>query len=373
MSGLRARLRRHALALVCIGLPMLAGLLYHGLLAGDRYVSTTVVSVRRAGHDSSAASGLSMLLPGASMSQEDTRYLREYLHSQGLLLRLEPELHLRAHYGEPRHDLLQRLPPDASQEDLLEYWRRRVELSLDEVSGLLSVRVQAFDAEQAQRINQALLREAEAFVNGISHRIADEQLAFARSELERAETQLTASQRSLVEFQTRHRLLDPQADAQASGQRAAELRARLSKLEAELSAKRAFLHEDAPDLVTLKAELAAVRQQVGRETQGATSAGAGSAAGPGDALNRLAVSFHDLKTRAGLADGAYRSALAAVEATRIEASRKVKSLVVIEPPTRPETAEYPRRLYELATLLLLCLAVFGIAHLALATVREHRD
>ena len=49
------------------------------------------------------------------------------------------------------------------------------------------------------------------------------------------------------------------------------------------------------------------------------------------------------------------------------------SLVVIEPPTLPETAEFPRRLYELSTLLLLCLAVFGIGHLAIATVREHRD
>lgn len=144
------------------------------------------------------------------------------------------------------------------------------------------------------------------------------------------------------------------------------MRGRLTRLEAELSAKRAFLHDDAPDIITLKAEVAAVQQQVGRETQSAMAAG-------GDALNRLAITFHDIKTRAALADGAYRSALTAVEATRIEASRKVKSLVVIEPPTLPETAEFPRRLYELSTLLLLCLAVFGIGHLAIATVREHRD
>ncbi|MEY2875667.1 MAG: hypothetical protein RLZZ373_3038 [Pseudomonadota bacterium] len=371
MSRLNALGRRHRLALLIIGLPMLLAALYYSLLASDRYVSTTVITVRRAGHEASAANGLSMLLPGAAaMSQEDTRYLREYLHSQGLLLRLDTELDIRRHYESAHTDLVHRLWPNASREQFLDYWRRRVEISLDELSGLLSVRVQGFDPDQAQRINQALLREAEAFVNDISHRIADEQLAFAKGELQRAEEQLTGSQRSLIDFQTRHRMLDPQADAQATGQRAAELRGRLTKLEAELATKRAFLHEDAPDLVTLKAELAAVRQQVGRETQSATTNG--SATG-GDALNRLAVTFHDIKTRAALADGAYRSALTAVEATRIEASRKVKSLVVIEPPTLPETAEFPRRLYELSTLLLLCLAVFGIAHLAIATVREHRD
>jgi capsular polysaccharide transport system permease protein len=308
-----------------------------------------------------------MLLPGAAaLSQEDTRFLREYLHSQGLLLRLDQELKLRQHYESAHSDPLYRLWPGTSQEQLLEYWRKRVEISLDEVSGLLTVRVQGFEAHQAQQITQALLREAEAFVNEISHRIADEQLAFAKGELTRAEEQLTTAQRALIDFQTRHRMLDPQADALATGQRAAELRARLAKLEAELSAKQAFLHDDAPDIITLKAEVAAVRQQVGRETQSAMASG-------GEALNRLAVTFHDIKTRAALADGAYRSALTAVEATRIEASRKVKSLVVIEPPTLPETAEFPRRLYELSTLLLLCLAVFGIGHLAIATVREHRD
>ncbi|MEY4907051.1 MAG: hypothetical protein RL260_769 [Pseudomonadota bacterium] len=371
MSRLHTLGRQHWLALLTIGLPMLLAALYYSLLASDRYVSTTVLTVRRAGHEASSVNGLAMLLPGAAaMSQEDTRYLREYLHSQGLLLRLDAELKLRQHYESAHTDLLHRLWPDASQEQLLEYWRRRVEIALDEVSGLLSVRVQGFDPDQVQRINQALLREAEAFVNDISHRIADEQLAFAKGELQRAEEQLTSTQRTLVEFQTRHRMLDPQADAQATGQRAAELRGRLTKLEAELATKRAFLNEDAPDLVTLKAELAAIRQQVGRETQSATTNG--STAG-GEGLNRLAVTFHDIKTRAALADGAYRSALTAVEATRIEASRKVKSLVVIEPPTRPQTAEFPRRLYELSTLLLLCLVVFGIAHLAIATVREHRD
>ena len=371
MNRLKTLWRRYGLALLMVGGPMLLASVYYSVLASDRFVSTTVLTVRRAGQEASAVNGLSMLLPGAAaMSQEDTRYLREYLHSQGLLLRLDAELKIRQHYESAHTDLVHRLWPGASQEQLLDYWRRRVEISLDEVSGLLTVRAQGFDPDHSQRTTRALLREAETFVNDISHRIADEQLAFAKGELSRAEEQLTRTQRALVEFQTRHRMLDPQADAQATGQRAAELRARLTRLEAELATKQVFLNEDAPDLVTLKAELAAVRQQVGRETRGATTSATPAS---GEALNRLAVTFHDMKTRASLADGAYRSALTAVEATRIEASRKVKSLVVIEPPTRPETAAFPRHLYELSTLLLLCVGLFGIVHLAMATVREHRD
>ena len=52
---------------------------------------------------------------------------------------------------------------------------------------------------------------------------------------------------------------------------------------------------------------------------------------------------------------------------------KLRSLVVVEPPSLPETAEYPLRTYNLSTLLAVCLLLFAIVRLVLATVREHQD
>ena len=362
------RLTPTRLVLALIGLPVLLAMLYFMVLSSDRYVSTSVLTVRRANQDTPAANGLSMLLSGgAAASQEDTRYLQRYLHSLALVNKLEARLHLRAHFESAHTDWLFRLWPGTRQEDWLDYWRQRVEVALDEPSGLLTVRTQGFDPAFAQRINQALLQEAESFVNDIAHRIANEQLAFAQTELSRATDRLELAEQALVAFQTHNQRLDPLADAQATGARTASLRDRLAKLEAELSAKQSFLHDEAPDIVTLKAELAAVKQQVDRETRLATASTA-----PGT-LNKLAVEFHGLKTRATLADGAYKSALASVETTRIETSRKLKTLVVIEPPTRPELAEYPRRLYNMATLLLGCLMVYATVTMAVTTVREHRD
>lgn len=359
-----------SLAVLFIGLPMLLAVLYYTVLAHNRYVSTTVITVKRAGHDTANVNGLSMLLPGAAaLSQEDIRLLRDYLHSLSLMKRIDARLHLRAHFESAQSDLFFRLWPGTSQEWMLEYWRSRVEITLDDLSGLLTLRTQGFEPAYAQKVNEALLQEAEAFINDISRRIADEQLGFAQRELKHAESQMSATQHDLVEFQTRHRMLDPTVDAHASGLRTSELRAQQARLEAELSTKQSFLNDDAPDIVTLKAQLSSIRQQVEKESRGATSGTAGS----GDALNRLLVQFNDLKTRAGLAEGAYKSALAGVEATRIEASRKVKSVVVIEPPTQPEIAEYPRKLYDLLTMLVACLMLYGTVHLAIATIQEHRD
>ena len=77
--------------------------------------------------------------------------------------------------------------------------------------------------------------------------------------------------------------------------------------------------------------------------------------------------------QAAFAEDAYKSANAALEAARIEAARKLKSLVIVEPPSKPETAEYPARLYNLLTLLALCIIVYSVVRLTVAAIQEHQD
>ena len=357
--------RRLMLALVA--LPLLLGCAYYLALAQDRYVSTSMLTVKRANQEGMAPGGLALLIAGSGgSSHEDTLYLRDYIHSLGLMNKLDGTLKLREHFQSAATDPFYRLWPQASQEWMLDYWRSRVEVTLDELSGLLTVRVEGFEPEFAQRLNQAILAECESFVNAISQRIAQEQMGFAQKELDQATARLQLARATLLSFQTAHQMLDPIAQAQAAGSLMAEMRAQLAKIESELGAKRAYLNEDTAEIVTLKSQAAALRQQILKEARGATQADNG-------ALNKLAVEFHELKARTGFAEDTYKAALAATENTRMETARKVKSLVVIEPPTRPQLAEYPRRLYNLVTLLVASLLVYAIVRLAVATVNEHRD
>ena len=62
-----------------------------------------------------------------------------------------------------------------------------------------------------------------------------------------------------------------------------------------------------------------------------------------------------------------------MEQARVEAYRKLKHLLVVSQPSQAEEAEYPRRLYNLATIgVLLCL-FYGLVVMGLATLREHQD
>lgn len=358
-----------ALKLLVIGLPLLLAALYFGFIAADRYVSEATVSVRQASSDASALPGAALLLAGVSPpATQDTLVLTRYVHSLALLLRLDEELGLRKHYASESLDLPFRLASDSSQEQFLHYWRQRVQVGFDATTSLLTVRVQAFDPAFAQSVNQRILEESEKFVNESSHRIAREQLRFADGEARAAGERVEQAKNALLTFQSKNRLLDPGAQARASGIITAELQGSLARREAELKGLLAYLNDAAPQVRSLRGEIKALQQQIDAERERATTNTRAS-----QRLNALAADFQGLELRAEFAVDAYKLALGAVENARIEATRKLKSLVVVEPPSLPQTAEYPQRLYNLVTVLVASLLLYAIVRLVLATIREHQD
>lgn len=371
MKQFLALLTPQRLKILIVGVPMAIGAIYLGIFAADRYVSVSMVGLRASSGETAALAGVASLLIGVSSSgNQDTYYLYSYMTSMGLLQKLDERLGLRAHYEAQLRDPFFRLWGWASQEYFLEYYRSRVSIAIDDRSSALTVHAEGFDPEFAYRLNNAILEESEAFVNDYSHRIARENLAFAETELERAGKRLQQAKAAVLTFQNKNQLLDPTVQAQASGALAAELQAQITKTETDLRNVRSFLNEDAPQVVALRTQLRSLQEQLGVERRRATSSDNDKRS---DHLNAMAIEFQGLQMQAEVALDAYKLALSAVEAARIESTRKLKSLVVIEPPSKPEKAEYPRRLYSLLTLLLGTLLILAVVRLVLATVQEHQD
>lgn len=367
MTSVRA-LTPLRLKIAVILVPFTLALIYYVFLAANRYVSESIITVRRANQDAVNIPGAALLLAGVNPpAREDTLYLREYIHSLALLKRLDARFKLRAHFESEKLDPFYRLYPSASQEWFLAYYRSRVEVLFDDVSSLLTVRVQGFDPGLAQALNQAILEESEGFVNAFSQRMAREQMAFAEEELKRASQRLQAAKSEVLAFQAKNRQLDPTVQAQASAALVAELQATLARQEAELRNLRSFLNEDSFQVQAVRNQIDAVRKQLDEERRRATSGGEDAG------LTDQASHFRDLTLQAGFAEDAYKSALSAVENARIDATRKLKSLVVVEPPARPETAAHPRRLYNLVTLLVVCCLLYGVSRLVVATIQDHQD
>lgn len=357
--------RRLQLALIAV--PMILGALYYTLVASDRYTSESIVAVKSAVVTPGPGGTISLGSGSGLLSWEDTLYLLNYVHSGTLARELDGQLKLREHFEQPRADVFYRLWPGTSVEWWVRYYRSRVELEFSDVNGLLTIRTQGFDAETAQKLNRAILDHAERFVNAFSHRVAAEQMKFSQGELDAASKRLQEAKGKVVAFQTANKILDPLAQSAAATALTAELQASIARQEAELKSLLSFMQPSAPQVVTLRDQIAANRAQLEAEKARTTNAQGG------DRLGTLNTEYQSLLLASVIAEDGYKSASAALEAARIEAARKIKSLVIVEPPTRAETAEYPRRIYNLLTLFALCLITYAVVRLVAATIQEHQD
>jgi len=350
--------------------PWLLAAIYLGVIASDRYVSESIVAVREEGAGVSVPAGvdaLSAMFGSSTASNEDQYMLQAHIMSNDMMRQIDEKLDLREAYSSPKLDFIFRLDEDATQDQFLDYYRRRVEVIVDNVSGLLTIYTQGFTPEIARAVNQEVVAISERFINESSHRLARDQMSFAEAELKEARARLDAVRERLQAFQEEHGILDPSAQAAAKTGLTAELQAMQARYEAELKGMLAYLNDDAPQIAALRAQIRGIREQLEAERlRGVTDA-------DGVSLNVLAGRYQELLAELGFVSDAYRGALMAVETARIESTRKLKSLVLVESPALPETAEYPRRFYTLSALLMGLILIYGIGRLVVATIEDHLE
>lgn len=345
----------------------LACALYWLFIASDRYVSSAQVVVQRTDLPGGGGMDISGFLGGVlgGGNGQDAQLLQAYLQSVDVLRRLDEKLHLQAHYSDRRRDILSRLWRDEI-EWFHQHYLKRVTFYFDEKNGTLVISAQAYDPATAQAIVQTLVQEGERFMNGLGHAIADEQVRFLEKEVNRIQERALVARQRLLAYQAQHRIISPTVEVESASAVLAQLDAKRIELSAQLDAMRAYLVADHPNIVQLKQQLAAIERQIATEKSRLTSPGK-------QTLTRQSEEFQRLEFEATFAQELYKAALAALERGRVEASRTLKKVAVVQSPTLPEYAEAPRRWYEMAVFALAALILAGIVHLIIAIVREHKD
>jgi len=324
--------------------------------------------VRQNGAEGAVGFNLTSLL-GVSVpaSLDDEKMLEAYILSMDILQVLDRKLGLRKAFNAPWADFIFRLGSGAAQEQFLDYYRSRVEVVVEEDSGLLRIRTQGFSPEAAAALNREVLALSERFINESSHRLAREQMEFAESERRKARSGVDRARNAVLKFQKAHDILDPVALAEASSGLTANLQAELSKQEAELKGLLGYLDEDAYQVEALRSQIAGMRAQLEAEGRRVVK-------GPqGASLNVLAGEYQELLAELEFATETYKLAMTGVETARIESTRKLKSLVLVQSPMQPESAEYPRRFYLLFALFMGLALLYGIARLIVATIEDHLE
>ncbi|WP_439099299.1 capsule biosynthesis protein [Campylobacter devanensis] len=346
---------------------MIVVIFYYTFIAADRYVSNVSLSVKSTdGGSPISLSGIESLVGVASSSTEDIKLLQEYIKSFDMLQKLDEKINLRSLYEKQKLDLFFRIYSSTSKESYLKYYRDRIHILFDDTTGLLNVAVEGFSPEDARNISAAILEECERFINEISHNIAREQLRFAQGELESAKQKYKDAKNELLAFQNEYGVFDPQSLAKTKAGFITEIELQISKKETELNTMRSYLNDNAPEIAALKAELRAHKEQLEKERRKVASNTSQ------DKLNDVVAQFEALYLNLSFAEDVYKTAITAVETTRIEIGRKAKQVVVIQSPYVPDSAAYPNKMYNIITIFVILTLIFGVVRLVRAIIDEHR-
>lgn len=370
-AGMRRRHRRLVLSFfVLVLMPLAAAIFYLWFVAQDQYASTTGFTVRREEGGSSAdlLGNLSQFAGGGGTRDSDVLY--EFIQSQGIVQAIDERLDLRSLYS--THwpaDPLFALWPDSSIEDLLWYWQRMVRISYDQSTGLIELRVLAFEPEVAQVIGEEIVAESQAMINALNAAARDDLMRYAEADLDNAVARLKAAREAMTLFRTRTQIVDPNADLQGQMGVVNFLQQQLAEALIELDDVSETTTRTDPRVVNLTRRIAAIRTRIAQERESFANQ---SVAGVEEDYPTLMSEYEGLVVDREYAERAYTAALTSLDVARNNIARQSRYLAAYVQPTLPQTPEYPQRfVLSLLAGLFLVLA-WSIMALVYYSLRDRR-
>ena len=351
-------------------MPWLIFSFYQLFIASPRYESRAQLVVKQPDASSTMDPAMAILSGfGASNLGGDAQLVLAYVHSRDMLEYLEANLRLTEHYSSNSIDIFSRLRATNEVESLLAFYQAHTEAVVASESNIISIGVQAFDPEFAQKLSKVIVERAEWFINSIGHQLAEEQLYFAKNEHALVEQKLQSAKAKLLEFQQEYNLLDPAAEGVAMQQIAYRIENQLSLKQAELRALLSVMSEGAPEVMSVRSELEALAAQLELE-RSRLSKPRVDEGGERLSVGQVVSRYSELRVAMELALQAYTSSLISLEKSRVEAYRKLQYLVTVEAPTLPQGASYPKTFYNISLFAVLGVIIFGVVRIVFATFRE---
>lgn len=351
--------------LMMFGLPLLAESFYWGLVASKQY-STELKFAVRAGQSSplDALGGLFGI--GASQKSQDTQIIADYITSRSMVEELEKNLDVRRMFSYSDIDYFSRFDNGRPIEDLVKYWRKRVDVKVDTLSGIVNVDVRAFTPEDSLAIGDCILKLSEVLVNDLSARSRRDALADSRLELERAESRLKTATDAMRDTRNSEGVLDAKAAAESLDRIVATLRLERAKLEQDLAGQ-SMPAASSPATRVLRARIAAISGQIddyNRQIAGVQTQAGGSMA---DRLGELSRQQIELD----LARQRYAQAAAFFQNARVNLETQQAYLITSTRPTLAQDSTYPRRWWEWSIVVFPSLILWVLAAAIAFLVRDN--
>jgi capsular polysaccharide transport system permease protein len=341
--------------------------LYYYKYATDLYLSESAFVVKTASAPAPLGEGLLTGLSATPIATlQGSISVQDFILSREVLGRLERDLGIVAHFQDKAIDPVRRLAPDATMEDVYDYYANVVSVSYDPAESVIRMEVVAASPEMAQAISAALISYSEDMVDGLSSRLredtlreAAEAVALAKTALEDAHLRVATLQQELMVFSTEVELGGETGIIHTLELEVEALRGKLDEL-------LTYAAEDDARVVDLRRDIAFKRSQTAERRRNLVGDGSGA----GGSLSSVNVELQRAEVEVMTQQQQFMSAMASQEAARIEAQRQVRYLAPIVPPALADKSTRPHRARNTALAFVIFFGIFMMVSLTISVLRE---
>lgn len=241
--------KKHKLFIATVIVPTLISIVYFGFIASDVYISESQFLVRSS--KPQQASALGMIFGGGfATNQSESHSVNAYILSRDALKNLNEKISIEQLFSSKNVDIFSRFGLfgyEQNFEGLHRYYQKRVSVYLDTVTSITSLRVSAFKAVDAQRVNELLLQDAESHVNKLNERARQDMIKFAKQDLVVAQKAAEHASNALNDYRNhKHSVFNPSYFEQLAAEKAITLEQlknrHASYISASDEARRQFLY-----------------------------------------------------------------------------------------------------------------------------------
>ncbi len=345
-------------------LPTILAGYYFSVLATPMYATKSEFVIQQA-ESGSAASGLSGMFAGTSMAtQQDSITVQSYLASRAALVRLNEEAGFQEHFSQETIDEIQRLPADATNEDVFKVYSKRVKISYDPTEGILRMEVIAASPEASQKFSESLISYAEEQVDQLTRRLREDQMAGARTSYESSEFRRSEALAEWLQIQQDTAILDPIGESSAIISQVSALETQRQQLVLDLAAKTSVSRPNEAQVAALRAQIDSLEGLIAELRDRMTSNSDNGSIASRNTELRLAEENYNFQTVL------VQQALAQMEAAQIEANRQVRYLSLGVEPVAPDEATYPRVFENTALAFMIFAGIYLMISLTASILRE---
>lgn len=347
-------------------LPLLAILLYVGLLATPLYQGQAVFTVQTSASSApSPTAGLIGVGGSSSSTISDAFRAREYILSRPMMEQMEQRLGLMSHFASFEMDPLTRLDgPTGLNDNAFEYYKRRVRVAVNVQEGLLTLYVQARTPEDALRFGNGILAAAETHISNYSDKISEDQISSLSRDVQNAERQLAEASRALATVQARRGELSPEQTATAIYELISQLQLQLAEAQRERNALLEQGLTESPLLPRLNTRVQELQAQIAAQRARLVSPG-------GNSLQRTVNEFERASTRKEIAEARWESTMNVLQQAYLKILEQRRYFVLVVGMAAGAMPQV-RDIYVIAVPILLVLALaFAIAFIV-RRLREGR-